>query len=306
MNLFFLRYINSKFHKCNFIENQSLTNFRLMKIIFSFALLSLLFFQTMAQNEKQVKFKISTKFGDMIGVLYNETPQHRDNFKKLIQESFFDSLLFHRVIKDFMVQGGDPNSKGAASGVSLGNGGPGYTIPMELDSNLIHKKGALAAARTGDQGNPLRASSGSQFYIVQGKTYDASQMQQMEMHIQQDQKSAGYWLSQYQEEFFNLPENLWLKKEDLQKLQTEQPEKMKEINASYSDFVMKKPSFSYTDEQKELYETIGGTPFLDQQYTVFGEIIEGLDVIDKIAAVKCGASDRPEEDVIMKIELIEE
>jgi cyclophilin family peptidyl-prolyl cis-trans isomerase len=192
-------------------------------------------------SQKVIKFVIHTEYGDMTGILYNETPKHRDNFVKLASQGYFDGLLFHRVISGFMIQGGDPNSKNAKPGQQLGTGGPGYTVPAEIDPALIHKKGALAAARQGDQVNPTKASSGSQFYIVQGRTYPASQL-------------AGN---------------------------------------------------KYTEAQKKIYETIGGTPQLDGAYTVFGEITQGLDVIDKIAAVQKDANDRPAKDIKMTIKIIE-
>ena len=198
-------------------------------------------------TEKVIKFIVHTDYGDMKGILYNETPQHRDNFVKLIKDGFYNDLLFHRVIPDFMIQGGDPNSKGAKPGVALGSGGPGYTIPAEFNKNLIHKKGVLSAARQGDPQNPKKASSGSQFYIVDGKPYTASMLKNMT-------------------------------------LQT---------------------GLEWTPEQAKVYEAVGGTPFLDMNYTVFGEITEGLDVIDKIANVQRDKGNRPVKDVKMTIKLID-
>jgi len=198
--------------------------------------------------EGMKKIKISTDMGDMVAVLYNRTPQHRDNFLKLAGEGFFNDLLFHRVINNFMIQGGDPQSKGAEAGRPLGAGGPGYTVPAEFAfPDLYHKKGALSAARQGDQSNPQKASSGSQFYVVQGKKAMPQELQQLE-----------------------------------QRLNTK-----------------------YTPEQIETYRTTGGTPFLDSNYTVFGEVIEGLDVIDKIATVETAPGDRPLEDVKMTITVVE-
>ena len=198
--------------------------------------------------KKEVKLpgtrvKITTDSGVMVIRLYDKTPQHRDNFIKLANEHFFDSLLFHRVISQFMIQGGDPQSKYPQPGQVLGSGDVGYTIPAEFDTTLIHKKGALAAARTE---NPAKASSGCQFYIVQGKTWTDADLNGMEM--QQGRK--------------------------------------------------------YTAAQKNIYKTIGGTPFLDMGYTVFGEVESGLNVIDKIASVPKAPGDRPITDVRMKIEVI--
>lgn len=198
-------------------------------------------------SQKVVKFVIHTEYGDMKGVLYNETPQHRDNFVKLVKSGYYDGTLFHRVIPGFMIQGGDPDSKTAKPGARLGSGGPGYTVPAEFKSSLIHKKGALSAARQADQVNPQKASSGSQFYIAQGKKYSASQ-------LTANAQRAG---------------------------------------------------ITYTPEQIKAYETVGGIPFLDGQYTVFGEITEGLDVIDKIAVVEKDQADRPVKDVKMTIKLVE-
>lgn len=190
--------------------------------------------------------KITTDYGTMVVMLYNETPLHRDNFVKLVKQGFYDNLLFHRVIKAFMIQGGDPDSKNAAPGVPLGQGGPGYTIPAEFNTELIHKKGALAAARMGDNVNPSKASSGSQFYIVQGKVWPLEELNMIEQQ----------------------------------------------------------QGIRFTLKQKQLYSTIGGTPHLDNGYTVFGEVTEGLNVIDAIAAVQTAPGDRPLKDVRMKMELI--
>ena len=190
--------------------------------------------------------EIETEFGTMVAELFNATPLHRDNFIKLADEGYFDGTLFHRVIAEFMIQGGDPNSKDAAAGQPLGTGGPGYTVPAEMRDSLVHVKGALSAARMGDAGNPLKASSGSQFYIVQGKVLDANMLSRIEM-------SKG---------------------------------------------------IHYTPEQKEMYMSVGGTPFLDRDYTVFGRVIKGLDVLDKIAAVQKDPRDRPLKDVKMKINVI--
>lgn len=195
------------------------------------------------------RVKITTSMGVIIIRLYNETPQHRDNFLKLTNQHFFDSLLFHRVIKGFMVQGGDPLSKNAESGAQLGMGGGDLArIPAEFNPALIHKKGVLAAAR---DGNPEKASSACQFYLVQGKPATDAELNQVECSIRG-----------------SLPE------------------------------------FSYTEEQRKIYKTVGGTPFLDMNYTVFGEIEKGLDVVDKIAATATAPGDRPLTDVRMKIEVI--
>ncbi|MEM7103051.1 MAG: peptidylprolyl isomerase [Bacteroidota bacterium] len=187
---------------------------------------------------------IETEFGTMEVKLYNSTPQHRDNMVKLASEGFYDDLLFHRVIQSFMAQGGDPESRGADPNKPLGQGGPGYTIPAEIGA--LHVKGALSAARTSDNVNPQKRSSGSQFYVVQGAPMNDAELAQVEQNR----------------------------------------------------------GFKYTDAQRDLYKTLGGTPFLDNEYTVFGEVVKGLDLIDKICAVQTKAGDRPVEDLKMKVWVI--
>jgi peptidyl-prolyl cis-trans isomerase B (cyclophilin B) len=224
------------------------------KITFLLVFLSF-FFCAFSQNaDKQKKggdkvfyVKIETSYGDMVVKLYNETPKHRDNFLKLVKEGTYDGLLFHRVIKDFMIQGGDPNSRTAKPGQMLGDGELGYTIPAEFVPTLFHKKGALAAARQADQVNPTKASSSCQFYIVQGNKWDANRLAMVEQRMGKH----------------------------------------------------------FTPAQAQVYATLGGTPFLDGDYTVFGEVVEGMEVIDKIAATQTGPNDRPVEDVKMKMSLLE-
>lgn len=254
------------------------------------------------KKEKSRFVLVETPYGNMKLKLYNETPKHRDNFIKLVEDGFYDSLLFHRVIKDFMIQGGDPESKGAASDTRLGNGGPGYKIDAEFLPQFIHKKGALAAAREGDQVNPEKKSSGSQFYIVQGKTFAEKDLNQMVERINFPKKKQLVF------DFVNSPENASIK-QHLDSLQ--QVRAFNELNAAYNKIAedlepefQKLGLFSYNDEQKELYKTLGGTPHLDQNYTVFGEVVEGLNIIDSIATVKTGAADRPVEDVWMKMKTV--
>lgn len=195
-------------------------------------------------TDKSVKIKISTDSGVMIVKLYDSTPLHRDNFVKLVREHFYDSLLFHRVIKDFMIQGGDPNSKNAPAGTMLGNGGDNMArIPAEFRSTLFHKRGVLAAAR---DNNPEKASSACQFYIVQGKKYTDAEMDLMEPRMGK----------------------------------------------------------KFTPAERYAYRTVGGTPFLDQNYTVYGEVISGMNIIDKIASASKDERDRPAGDIRMKMELI--
>lgn len=238
-----------------------------------------------------------TNYGVIKVKLYNETPLHRDNFIKLAEEHYFDSLLFHRVIENFMIQAGDPNSKGAAPGVMLGTGGPGYTIPAEFNPNLIHKKGALAAARLGGPQNPKKESSGSQFYIVVGQKVPMEQLDAMA--AQKNEQAKGEYI---QTQLYK-PEN----KDVLNELITLQKAgdrenfmiKWNAFEEKYADSLKTIPTYNYTENQKNIYQTLGGTPHLDMDYTVFGEVIDGLSVVDSIAAVKTDRANRPLEDVII-------
>ncbi len=199
------------------------------------------------QNTKNTMILLETTKGNIKIELYNDTPVHSNNFVKLTKEGYYDGMLFHRVIEGFMIQGGDPDSKTAAPGERLGSGGPGYTLPAEIIPNHFHKRGAIAAARTGDQGNPMRRSSGSQFYIVHGQKTPASQLK------------------------------------------------------AYSRY-----GFEFSDEQLKTYEEIGGAPTLDAQYTVFGEVVDGMEVVDMIASAQKDGADRPKEDIkIIKATAIE-
>jgi len=220
-----------------------------MNQVFKILMLSL-FISTTAAAQQNIKLKkrdrkrdveLTTTKGVVVLRLYNETPLHRDNFLRLVKAHYYDSVLFHRVIKNFMIQAGDPESKQAAPDVMLGNGGPNYTVPAEFVPTLFHKKGVLAAAREGDDVNPTKASSGSQFYIVEGKKFSDAGLDSLET--------------------FRL--------------------KGRKIPAA----------------QRDVYKSIGGTPHLDQNYTVFGEVVRGLDVVDSISVVPTNSADRPIEDV---------
>ncbi len=245
--------------------------------------------------------QISTSYGNMIFTLYDETPLHRDNFKKLIRSKFYDDLMFHRIIRDFMIQGGDPTSRGADSNTVLGNGGPGYTIPAEINRELIHTKGALAAARTGDNVNPNKESSGSQFYIVQGKKVEKKELEEI-------MNGKNY---QRKQEVFN---NIVLKDTSIaNRLNYIQQTNGKEAVQQYImqqlrpiiDEAYKKKEFIYNGNQINAYMEIGGTPFLDMDYTVFGQMISGFDVLDKIAIVYTNPqTNRPIMDIKMKISII--
>ncbi len=231
---------------------------------------------------------IATSVGNIKIRLYDNTPQHRDNFLKLAKEGFYDGVLFHRVINGFMVQTGDPDSKEASKGAMLGSGGPGYQIPAEIVyPKHYHKYGALAAARQGDETNPERQSSGSQFYIVTGKTYNAPTLERMqEMALQRELQT---YFMKLQRENIDTIRALRLAKDSVG-LENLRRELIKQTEANV------KPT-GMTEEMVRDYTTIGGTPHLDNQYTVFGEVIEGMDIVEKIQKAETDGRDRPLEDI---------
>ena len=247
-----------------------------------------------------MKVHIHTSLGDIVVRLYDETPKHRDNFVKLASEGYFDGTLFHRVIKDFMIQGGDPDSKGAPAGKNLGTGGPDYTIPAEfVYPQLFHKRGALSAARTSDEVNPNRESSGSQFYIVWGKQYKPGELKQMERQLamQQEQGVFNRLVAENRPKIMDLR-----RKRNQAALQELQDDLIAQTHAICAE----QGTMKFTDEQVKVYTTLGGTPFLDNQYTVFGEVEEGLDIVEQIQNVATGRNDRPVEDVSMQVTVLED
>lgn len=240
------------------------------------------------ENNDGVIVEFKTTLGDIKVLLYNDTPLHRDNFLKLVKEGYYDGLLFHRVIDKFMIQTGDPESKNAEPGKMLGSGGPGYTIEAEIDyPKHYNKYGALAAARTGDQVNPERRSSGSQFYIVTGRTMSEQQFDNMLMHKHQEELESTFrkLVAQNRDTIQALQ-----KAGDETKLEELRQKLIKETEESVDSQVI--PENIKTD-----YITKGGAPHLDGAYTVFGEVIEGMDVVEKIQKVETDSHDRPKEDV---------
>lgn len=241
---------------------------------------------------------ISTKYGDMVAILFDETPKHKANFIKLAKEGFYDSLLFHRVIEEFMIQGGDPDSKAATAGQPLGMGGPGYTIDAEFVPTFFHAKGALSAARLGDSQNPEKASSGSQFYIVQGKQFT-------EDELKFDEQKFNMAMQQ----FFENPANRPAYDTIMQFYQTRNRQAYEAYLQELRPRVEKETGIvaekEVSPERLELYTTVGGAPHLDGQYTVFGKVIKGLDVIDKIAAQPTNDANRPVEDIRMSVKVEE-
>ncbi len=237
---------------------------------------------------------IKTSYGDMVAILYDQTPKHKENFLKLIDQKYYDSTLFHRVIEGFMIQGGDPDSKKAQPNQPLGQGGPGYTVPAEFDANLYHEKGAIAAARLGDQQNPEKASSGSQFYIVQGTIIPEAQMKTDQQKIQRSLQQM-FQTGRYKP-FFDSLEAIY-NTGDMQAYQKAITDAVPRIEKATGNVLR----IEVPEEKLKKYTTLGGVPFLDGGYTVFGQVIKGLDVIDKIAAVEKGPGDRPAQDVRMTI-----
>lgn len=273
---------------------------KIIIIVMAFALMSSI---AIAQKNKNITMEnqtvqatgdalveIKTSVGDITIRLYGETPKHRDNFLKLVNDGFYNDVLFHRVINKFMIQTGDPESKGAPAGKMLGAGGPGYDIDAEIVyPQFFHKRGALAAARQGDEVNPDRRSSGSQFYIVTGKVYNASQLGQMEKQLQMQQMQAIFndLASQHRDSIMAMRRN-----RDQAGLQALQDELVKKTEAEAA-----KNPVKLTDAQREAYTSVGGTPHLDGTYTVFGEVVEGMDIVAKIETTATGAQDRPKEDI---------
>jgi peptidylprolyl isomerase len=246
---------------------------------------------------------IETSFGKMKLKLYEETPLHKANFLKLVKEGFYDSTLFHRVINQFMVQGGDPLSKRAKAGDSLGHGDLGYTIPAEIKPGLIHKRGALAAAREGDDVNPRFESSASQFYLVMGKVRTMQDLKKYEDRI----NSTHYTNSA--RAFLKTPEGAALKQSYNRLKNENKSDSATLINTHIENSIkaihLKTPEYKFDQNQINAYTVAGGTPHLDGTYTVFGEVIEGLEIINKIAAVKTDKRDRPLEDLRIKMSVLE-
>jgi len=243
--------------------------------------------------------RLETTYGNITVKLYPETTKHRENFLKLVNEGFYNGVLFHRVIADFMVQTGDPDSKKANPEASLGSGNVGYTIPAEfIYPKYYHKRGALSAARQGDQTNPLKASSGCHFYIVQGRTFTDAELNNMEKNNEQKLEAKLF------QEVVNTKQEE-VKKYRLERSQVKLDALRDSILAEVKVTIEKNPSYKFTEQQRTDYKTLGGTPHLDGDYTVFGEVIEGLDIVEKISKTKTGLNDRPVEDIkVLKAEVV--
>ena len=242
------------------------------------------------ENEKRTLVKLETTMGNITVALYNETPKHRDNFIKLVKEGVYDSTLFHRVIKQFMIQAGDPDSKNASDTAMLGSGDVGYTIPAEFNPKFFHKKGVLAAARQGDDVNPEKASSGCQFYIVTGRKFTEPQLLGMENKINERREEALFdsLARQHMKEIYKMRkagDNAGLL------------ELQDTLEAQARELADKEEKFRFTPEQIKAYSTIGGAPHLDGSYTVFGEVTEGMEVVENIEIAKTNRADRPVENI---------
>lgn len=254
---------------------------------------------TQTPDTTNVKVEVETTLGTFTVMLYGDTPRHRDNFVKLVREGYYDGTLFHRVINEFMVQAGDPDSRTAKPGQALGAGGPDYKIDAEIVyPKHFHKRGALAAARQGDQVNPARQSSGSQFYIVTGKKLAEGEIAQMEQYMQQSERQTIF--------------NRKVQEHRAEIMQMQQAADHAGLKALQNRLITETDSEAaanparLTAEQRTAYTTEGGTPHLDGQYTVFGEVVSGMDVVDKIEKVPTGAQDRPREDVrIIKMKIVD-
>ncbi len=238
----------------------------------------------------------------MVAILYDETPKHKENFIKLAKSKFYDSLLFHRVVEGFMIQGGDPDSKKAPADQPLGRGGPGYTVQAEINPTFFHERGALAAARLGGPTNPTKASSGSQFYVVQGKKVSEEELTQLEQNIRMARKN------EYLREIIMMPKYESLRASINERQQAQDGQWLNSFFEK-SDTLIKKEKpgyipFLFSAEQKMAYTKIGGAPFLDGDYTVFGKVIKGLEIIDKIAQ-QPKTGERPAEDIRMNVTVAE-
>lgn len=237
--------------------------------------------------------KILTDKGDIVIRLYNETPKHRDNIIKLANEKYYDGQIFHRIINNFVVQGGDPTTKNAKPDSLYGNGGPDYLIDFEYVDSLIHKRGAVGMAREGDDINPEKKSSGSQFYIVKGKVYTNQQLDELEKKIESKKKASLY------KRIFN---DKLAKQKDNSKIDT--VSLSLDVSMAFDSIWEQQPKFKFSEKQRKVYTTIGGIPHLDGNYTVFGEVIQGMDIVDEFSTVNTDKNDRPLKDIKFSISVL--
>lgn len=269
------------------------------RLILVFVLAGLLINTSCGDTGKgEKKVQIDTPYGPIKIKLYDETPLHRDNLLKLVDEGFYSDLLFHRVIRNFMIQGGDPNSKNAAPGQMLGSGDLGYTLPAEINPKFFHRRGVLAAARKGDQVNPEKRSSASQFYILQGKVFRPAELDSLLMKMEEARK-----MNMMQARMKALEPQL-----NTLNAEGNQVELMAKINAvrdSVAAEAAKLPPITFSEEQRKAYTTVGGYPSLDNNYTIYGEVTEGMEIVDSIAAQPVNGQNRPLQDIKFTIKRIE-
>jgi len=241
-------------------------------------------------KKREAKFQIVTEFGTIKIKLYNETPLHRDNFIKLTKEGFYTDLLFHRVINKFMIQGGDPDSKNVEPGKLLGNGDLGYTIPAEFNPKFYHRRGVLAAAREGDQVNPEKKSSACQFYLMQGRVFRNGELDSLQTKLENTRKTnlMQTKIKAIQAELSQL---------GAERKQNEINAKINALREEVENENKQLSPIRFSDEQRKAYTTIGGYPSLDNNYTIFGEVIEGMEVIDQIAQQPTDKNNRPLKDI---------
>ena len=250
-------------------------------------------------NDNATLVKIETTMGDITVKLYDETPKHKENFIKLVKEGVYDSTLFHRIIKNFMIQAGDPTSKTASATDTLGSGDVGYTIPAEFNPKFFHKRGVLAAARQGDDVNPNKESSGCQFYIVTGRKFSEAQMINMENQMNEARLDTVFQAlaRKHMKEIYKMR-----KANDMEGLM----ELQDSLENQARKEVAKEPALKFTPEQIKAYTTVGGTPHLDGNYTVFGEVVDGMNVVAEIETAKTNRQDRPTQDIrILKATVLE-
>ena len=279
-------------------EYQYLLRMKKLAVIILISCLSVNLSCVHSENKNGEKIVlIETEYGNIKIKLYNETPLHRDNFIKLINAGFYTDLLFHRVIQNFMIQGGDPDSKNAKPGVLLGGGDLKYTLPAEINPKYFHKRGVIAAARQGDDINPEKRSSGAQFYILQGRVFREDELDSLQLQLEDTRKMNMMQakIKAVQAELYKLGK------------EGNQDELMKRYNALKEEVVTesaKLPSLKFTYEQRKAYTSIGGYPSLDNNYTVFGEVIEGMGVVDNIASQPTDKNNRPIKDIRFKVTVL--
>jgi len=271
---------------------------KLSKLYCIIVFTGLFIFQS-CNGDKDYLVTIKTTYGDIKLVLFDQTPKHKDNFLKLADKGFYDSLLFHRVIDNFMIQTGDPNTKATADLQSFGKGGPGYTIPSEFHPELIHAKGMIGAARMDDRVNPKKESNGSQFYIIEGIVYTEKTLIDARVNMNELYKYFG-----------NLIQRSGYQELNMQAMQLQTENKLDELKTlilSYKEVIEEDYDIELdqplSKKQIEIYTTLGGAPHLDGAYTVFGKIVHGMEVVEKIAAVKTDPSERPVENIVMTVEV---